>query len=123
MYRKKLLWPIRTHQFYYVLLQKLLEILYIDFSKAFDMLIHGISLEKMGYYGVNGFAKNLLQSYLVQRQQVVGFNGFFSDRLEIKTGVPQGSVLGPFLFSLYINDLPSWTDLINKIMYADDITL
>ena len=62
------------------------------------MLIHGISLEKMGYYGVNGFAKSLLQSYLSQREQVVGFNGFFSETLEIKTGVPQGSVLGPFFF-------------------------
>ena len=77
----------------------------------------------MSYYGVNGVAKNLLQSYLAQRQQVVGFNGFNSDTLKIKTGVPQGSVLGPFLFSWYINDLPSCTDLFNMIMYADDSTL
>ena len=67
----------------------------------------------MSCYGVNGVAKNLLQSYLAQRQQVVDFNGFISDTLEIKTGMPQGSVLGPFLFSVYINDLPSCTDLFN----------
>ena len=77
----------------------------------------------MSYYGVNGVAKNLLQSYLSHRHQVVDFNGSTSDTLEIKTGVPQGSVLGPFLFSVYTNDLPSCTDIFNMIMYADDITL
>ena len=75
----------------------------------------------MSCYGVNGVAKNLLQSYLSHRHQVVDFNGSISDTLEIKTGVPQGSVLGPFLFSVYINDLPSCTDIFNMIMYADDI--
>ena len=55
--------------------------------------------------------------------QVVDFDGSTSDTLEIKTGVPQGSVLGPFLFSVYINDLPSCTDIFNMIMYADDTTL
>ena len=97
--------------------------IYIDLSKAFDMLIHGIFLEKMSYYGVNGVTKNSLQSYLAQKQQVVDFNGFITDTLEIKTAVPQGSVLGPFFFSVYINDLPSCTDLFNMIMYADDTTL
>ena len=76
----------------------------------------------MSYYGVNGVAKNLLQSYLSHRHQVVDFNGSISDTLEIKTGVPQGSVLGPF-FSVYINDLPSCADIFNMIMYADDTTL
>ena len=97
--------------------------IYIDLSKAFDTLIHSILLDKMSYYGVNGVAKNLLQSYLSHRHQVVDFNGSTSDTLEIKTGVPQGSVLGPFPFSVYINDLPSCTDIFNMIMYADDTTL
>ena len=97
--------------------------IYIDLSKAFDTLIHSILLDKMSYYGVNGVAKNLLQSYLSHRHQVVDFNGSTSDTLEIKTGVPQCSVLGPFLFSVYINDLPSCTDIFNMIMYADDTTL
>ena len=77
----------------------------------------------MSFYGVNGVAKILLKSYLTQRQQVVEYNGFQSDSLEIKTGIPQGSVLGPFLFSVYINDLPLCTDMFNMIMYADDTTL
>ena len=72
--------------------------IYIDLSKAFDTLIHSILLDKMSYYGVNGVAENLLQSYLSHRHQVVDFNGSTSDTLEIKTGVSQGSVLGPFLF-------------------------
>ena len=97
--------------------------IYIDLSKAFDTLIHDILLDKMSFYGVNGVAKKLLKSYLTQRQQIVECNGFQSDSLEIKTGIPQGSVLGPFLFSVYINDLPLCTDMFNMIMYADDTTL
>ena len=96
--------------------------IYIDLSKAFDTLIHSRLLDKMSYYGVNCVAKNLLQSYLSHRHQVVDFNGSTSDTLEILTGVPQGSVLGPF-FSVYINDLPSCTDIFNMIMSADDTTL
>ena len=66
---------------------------------------------------------NIYISYLTQRQQIVECNGFQSDSLEIKTGIPQGSVLGSFLFSGYINDLPLYTDMFNMIMYADDTTL
>ena len=97
--------------------------IYIDLSKAFDTLIHSILLDKLSHYGVNGVAKKLLQSYLSNRHQVVDFNGSTSDTLEIKTGVTQGSVLEPFLFSVYINDLPTCTDIFNMIMYADDTTL
>ena len=75
--------------------------IYIDLSKAFDTLIHSILLDKLSHYGVNGVAKKLLQSYLSNRHQVVDFNGSTSDTLEIETGVPQGSVLGPFFFSVH----------------------
>ena len=60
--------------------------------------------------GVNSVAKKLLKSYLSQRQQIVEYNGFQSDSLEIKTGIPQGSVLGPFLFSVYIKVIEKCTN-------------
>ena len=97
--------------------------IYLDLSKAFDTLLHDILLDKMSYYGVNVVAFDLLRSYLTQRQQIVEFDGFLSKSLKIKTGVPQGSVLGLFLFSIYINDLPVSTNLFKMIMYADDTTL
>ena len=97
--------------------------IYIDLPKAFDTLTHSILLDKMSFYGVNGVAYYLLKSYLTQRQQVVEYNGCISDKLLIKARVPQGSVLGHFLFSVYINDLPTSTTLFNMIMYADDTTL
>ena len=74
---------------------------YIDLSKAFDTLIHNILLNKLNYYGVRGVANRLIYSYLSERQQVVQFNDCISEMNSIKTGVPQGSVLGPcyFLFT------------------------
>ena len=72
---------------------------YIDLSKAFDTLIHDILLNKLNFYGVRGVANRLIYSYLSERQQVVQFNHCISEMNSIKTGVPQGSVLGPLLFS------------------------
>ena len=77
--------------------------LYIDLSKVFDNFIHTILLNKLRNYGVNGVAKNFLQSYLSHRHQVVDFNGCTSDTLENKTGVPQGSEIVAFSFLVYIN--------------------
>ena len=95
---------------------------YIDLSKAFDTLDHSILLDKLNYYGIRGVAYNLLHSYISNRYQYVDFNGSISSTKFVDTGVPQGSILGPLLFLIYINDLPRVSPLFNMVMYADDTT-
>ena len=97
--------------------------IYIDLSKAFDTLDHEILLSKLHFYGIGGFENNLFRSYLTQRHQYVDYNGSHSATKIIGTGVPQGSILGPLLFLIYINDLASVSDIFNMLMYADDTTL
>ena len=77
--------------------------IYIDLSKAFDSLNHSILLNKLSHYGISDCSNELLCSYLSDRSQFVDYNGHNSTELHILTGVPQGSVLGPLLFLIYIN--------------------
>ena len=97
--------------------------MYIDLSKAFDSLNHSILLNKLRHYGISGCSYELFCSYLSNGLQFVAFNGKMSTKLAISTGVPQGSVLGPLLFLIYINDLPMVSNIFTMLMYADDTTL
>ena len=98
-------------------------LLLIDFSKAFDMVDHKILLNKLAHYGIRGIALDWFKSYLQDRKQYVAVNGKTSDEHSIKFGVPQGSILGPLLFIIYINDLPGICDLATWVMYADDANI
>ena len=80
-------------------------------------------MSKLEYYGITGKENKLLRSYLTGRSQYVEVNGHKSSHLQISTGIPQGSVLGPLLFLIYINDLPNASNIFDMLMYADDTTL
>ena len=94
--------------------------LFLDFSKAFDTVDHDILFSKLSAYGVNGTSLDWFKSYLFQRKQFVEYNGAKSDMDVIRCGVPQGSILGPLLFLIYINDLADVSNLLFALMFADD---
>ena len=95
---------------------------YLDLSKACDTLNHNILLHKLKG-GVEGTALRLFESYLNERQQYVDLDGTNSNYNRILTGVSQGSILGPLLFIIYINDIGQSSKHFNFIIYADDTTL
>ena len=95
---------------------------FCDLSKAFDTLNHNILLSKLEHYGIRDITGQWFTSYLSNRQQFVDWNGCKTKTAKLETGVPQGSILGPLLFLIYINDLPSASNL-KSIMFADDTNL
>ena len=97
-------------------------VLFIDFRKAFDCIDHVILKQKLIAAGVTGQLYLLIKSYLENRQQYVELNGVTSELKTVAYGVPQGSLLGPRLFSVYMNDLPDITSTGEIHLYADDVT-
>ena len=96
---------------------------FLDLSKAFDTVDHNILLDKLEHYGIRGVALDWVRSYLSNRLQFVQFNGQCSSPQTICCGVPQGSILGPLFFLLYINDLNNVSTLVELILFADDTNL
>ena len=94
--------------------------LFLDFSKAFDTVNHDILFAKLEHYGIRGVALDILRSYLSDRHQFVVYNDVKSDNQKITCGVPQGSILGPLLFLLYINDLAYVSTKLFSLLFADD---
>ena len=97
--------------------------IFVDFSKAFDTVNHTILLHKLENYGIRGTVHKLLSSYLSDRYQYVTYGGLNSTLLKVTCGVPQGSVLGPLLFIIFVNDISNVNNKVKYVLFADDLNM
>ena len=98
-------------------------VVFLDLKKAFDTVNHEILLRKLELYGITGSALALIQSYLSDRTQKCQLADKMSSERNVKCGIPQGSILGPLLFLIYINDLPECLNQATSRLFADDTNL
>ena len=96
---------------------------FIDLKKAFDTVDHELLVEKLKVYGIRGVANKWLQNYLTNRKQYVVIDDHSSDMLDMTCGVPQGSVIGPILFKIYINDICNVSDVVKCVLFAEDTNI
>ena len=94
---------------------------FIDLTKAFDTVNHDLLVSKLNVYGIRGIAIHWLSNYLTNRKQYVNVDGHSSNLLDVTCGLPQGSILGPILFLIYINDICNVSDLL--VLFADDTNI
>ena len=96
--------------------------IFLDLRKAFDVIPHEILLQKLSLFGIKGTELQWFKDYITERRQCVTVAGKLSDFLPVKSGVPQGSTLGPLIFSMFINDIPNVKLLPSSklVLYADD---